>query len=82
MKRLALLTAVVTAACSSADTTGPHVRHDRLRQLPPRAVAAHPARPVDVHMFGYQGTTPSIQPRTLRETAASLALVNGLLAAR
>lgn len=41
-----------------------------------------PSRPVDVHMFGYQGSTPSIQPRTLRETAASLALVNALLAAR
>jgi hypothetical protein len=41
-----------------------------------------PARPIDVHMFGYQGTTPSIQPRTVHETAASLVLVNTLLAAR
>lgn len=41
-----------------------------------------PTRPINVHMFGYQGTTPSIQPRTLHETAASLVLVNTLLAAR
>ena len=38
-----------------------------------------PESPVDVHMFGYQGTTPSIQPRTVRETAASLAVVNAML---
>jgi hypothetical protein len=42
----------------------------------------NPARSVGVHMFAYQGTTPSIQPRARREIAASLDLVNALLAAR
>jgi hypothetical protein len=41
-----------------------------------------PALPIDIHMFSYQGSTSSIQPRTVQETAASVALANALLAAR
>lgn len=46
-------------------------------------LAAQPDSGVNVHMFSYKGSTPSIHTRTLNESAAIVAHVNGrILAAR